>query len=300
VIEGTKTETKQEPKQEVKQQAKNEVGTSSENKIENDIRRSNFVGSEYKLVPNSPTDEDLNSYPQLGPQALQEVEVLGTDRRFRLYRCLEQIFGHDGSQISPFIKPNPFASQTTLSMRPFIPSKGIKVAVFFNTASDCNSFAMEYRSKGWAVETHHSEKPKFYNTSITLSNFKNGSTDILFIENGPEVDKRISDVDYIIYYDYPGCVKRYIDNLGKLTNFDKVKSGNVMFVFTMLTKTTPNVQQFVEFLTEGKHEIDNNVKQLAKFGQSAWIDLKIEKPVPLAQVIKEPVIPLPPTPRQDF
>ena len=261
-----------------------EVKSDSEN-LRNDNQRPKFA-------PNSPTEDELNKSPYYGPQALQEVEVHNDkNRKYRLFRYLEHIYRHDGS------------SSPCGTLNPFLPSKGTKTAVVFNSASDCNGFAEEFAQKRWPICTFYKNGSSSFGNSETVADFRNGNTDILFTTASTAVDSKIADADYIIFYDYPGYVEKYVLILHNLADYAKVKSGNIIVVLTLLTVKTPKVRAFVDFLKQGDNDVDENVSNLARFGRIANLTLENEPNVALAEVIyptksvySSMSVPPPPTP----
>jgi len=135
--------------------------------------------------------------------------------------------------------------------------KIVKTIVFTETKKNCDFLAQELGKRGWPVAPIHGDKDQRQRDSV-LRDFRGGRIPILIATDVAARGLDISDVEYVINYDFPSTIEDYVHRIGRTARGDK--SG---ISYTLVSKSgTHNIKQLIEVMQAAKQEIPRQLMDL--------------------------------------
>ena len=159
--------------------------------------------------------------------------------------------------VQEYDKPTKF----TQFMERAYQGKVCKAIVFTETKRSCDYLAQELGSRGWPVAPIHGDKEQRQRDQ-TLKDFRNGKIPILIATDVAARGLDITDVEYVINYDFPNNVEDYVHRIGRTARGEK--SGTA---YTLLTANkAKHVRELIEVMEKAGQEVSQEVRDLAARG----------------------------------
>merc|ERR1719500_212554 len=137
----------------------------------------------------------------------------------------------------------------------------VKAIVFTETKRACDYLAQELGNRGWPVAPIHGDKDQRQRDS-TLKDFREGRIPILIATDVAARGLDISDVQYVVNYDFPNNVEDYVHRIGRTARGEK--SGTA---YTLLTANkAKHCKELVEVMEKAGQEVSQEVRDLAMRG----------------------------------
>lgn len=135
--------------------------------------------------------------------------------------------------------------------------KIFKSIVFTETKKNCDFLALELGKRGWPVAPIHGDKDQRQREAV-LRDFKSGRIPILIATDVAARGLDISDVEYVINYDFPGTIEDYVHRIGRTARGEKHGTS-----YTLLTRgISHNIKQLIEVMETAKQEVPREVREL--------------------------------------
>merc|ERR1719219_1804835 len=146
--------------------------------------------------------------------------------------------------------------------------KVVKSIVFTDTKRACDYLAQELGRRGWPVAPIHGDKDQ-RQRERTLQDFRDGKIPILIATDVASRGLDISDVEYVINYDFPQSVEDYVHRIGRTARGEK--SGTA---YTLITrnkaKCIPELIAVMEKAGQPVPEEVRALKSMSGFGKSRY------------------------------
>ena len=135
--------------------------------------------------------------------------------------------------------------------------KVVKSIVFTDTKRACDYLAQELGKRGWPVAPIHGDKDQRQRDSV-LRDFRAGRIPILIATDVAARGIDITDIEYVINYDFPQTIEDYVHRIGRTARGDR--SGTS---YSLLTKEHSRcVKQLIEVLERSGQECPPEVYEL--------------------------------------
>jgi len=136
--------------------------------------------------------------------------------------------------------------------------KVIKSIVFTDTKRACDYLAQELGKRGWPVAPIHGDKDQRQRDSV-LRDFRAGRIPILIATDVAARGIDVSDIEYVINYDFPQTIEDYVHRIGRTARGEK--SGTA---FSLMTKEHSRcVRQLIEVMERSGQQVPDAVRELA-------------------------------------
>lgn len=136
--------------------------------------------------------------------------------------------------------------------------KVVKSIVFTDTKRACDYLAQELGKRGWPVAPIHGDKDQRQRDSV-LRDFRAGRIPILIATDVAARGIDITDIEYVINYDFPQTIEDYVHRIGRTARGER--SGTA---YSLLTKEHSRcVRQLIEVMERSDQEVPNEVRELA-------------------------------------
>merc|ERR1712048_429421 len=136
--------------------------------------------------------------------------------------------------------------------------KIVKTIVFTETKKNCDFLAQELGKRGWPVAPIHGDKDQRQRDSV-LRDFRAGRIPILIATDVAARGIDITDIEYVINYDFPQTIEDYVHRIGRTARGER--SGTA---YSLLTKEHSRcVRQLIEVMERSDQEVPHEVRELA-------------------------------------
>jgi len=136
-------------------------------------------------------------------------------------------------------------------------SKIFKSITFVQQKATADLLAVELGKRGWPVAPLHGDKDQRQRDAV-LRDFKRGAIPILIATDVAARGLDISDVEYVINYDFPHSIEDYVHRIGRTARGEKYGTA-----YTLLTKgVSHNIKQLIEVMEGAGQTVPKEVKEL--------------------------------------
>lgn len=133
-----------------------------------------------------------------------------------------------------------------------------KTLIFVETKRKCNDLHRRMKQDGYPVACIHGDKNQ-QERDWSLSQFKNGRSPILLATDVASRGLDITDVKFVINYDYPNSSEDYIHRIGRTA-----RAENTGTAYTFFTHENANkARDLINVLQEAKQEVPMTLQQVA-------------------------------------
>jgi superfamily II DNA/RNA helicase len=139
-----------------------------------------------------------------------------------------------------------------------------KTIIFTETKRKADSLTGAMRRDGWPSLCIHGDK-KQAEREWVLEDFKSGRTPILVATDVAARGLDISDIKYVINFDYPGSSEDYVHRIGRTARVNR--TGTAYTFFTQ--KNAPKAADLVKVLEEAHQTVPPTLRTMASYGASS-------------------------------
>lgn len=141
----------------------------------------------------------------------------------------------------------------------------VKSIVFTCTKRACDYLAQELGKRGWPVAPIHGDKDQRQRDS-TLKDFRNGRIPILIATDVAARGLDISDVEYVINYDFPSTMEDYVHRIGRTARAEAKGTA-----YSLLTKEHGKlVSGLIEVMEKAGQEVPDAVRNMQRGGYGGF------------------------------
>ena len=148
--------------------------------------------------------------------------------------------------------------------------QGSKTLIFAETKRKTTDLARRMKQDGWPVDCIHGDKSQ-HERDWALKSFRDGRTPILVATDVASRGLDITDVKFVINYDYPNSSEDYIHRIGRTG-----RAGNTGTAYTFFTQQNGNkAGSLIKVLSEANQNVPVGLAALASMnkgnmGKSRW------------------------------
>jgi len=133
----------------------------------------------------------------------------------------------------------------------------VKSIVFTETKRACDYLSQELGRRGWPVAPIHGDKSQDQRDRV-LRDFREGKIPILIATDVAARGLDITDVEYVINYDFPNSVEDYVHRIGRTARHDK--SGTA---YTLITRNKAKcIPELIQVMEKAGQQVPNEVRAL--------------------------------------
>lgn len=137
----------------------------------------------------------------------------------------------------------------------------VKTIVFTETKRACDYLSNELGRRGWPVAPIHGDKDQSQRDK-TLKDFREGRIPILIATDVAGRGLDITDVEYVVNYDFPQNVEDYVHRIGRTA-----RAGKTGTAYTLLTRNkAKHVAELIQVMEKAGQEVTDEVRALAGRG----------------------------------
>jgi len=140
-----------------------------------------------------------------------------------------------------------------------------KTIVFVETKRKCDEIARRMKREGWPVLCIHGDKSQPERDWV-LSEFRNGKAPILVATDVASRGLDVSDIKFVINFDYPACSEDYVHRIGRTARATRTGTAYTFF-------TPANMKQakdLIEVLREAQQQINPKLMQMSEMAREAF------------------------------
>uniref|UniRef100_A0A915DYV6 RNA helicase n=1 Tax=Ditylenchus dipsaci TaxID=166011 RepID=A0A915DYV6_9BILA len=141
-----------------------------------------------------------------------------------------------------------------------------KTIVFVETKRKADSLTYEMRMDGWPVKCIHGDKSQSERDWV-LNEFREGKTLILLATDVAARGLDVSDIRYVVNFDYPKNSEDYVHRIGRTARRD-TKFGTSFTFFN--PEHAPKARDLIKVLEEAKQDVPEQLSNLANNGYSRY------------------------------
>ncbi|KAI1720891.1 DEAD/DEAH box helicase domain-containing protein [Ditylenchus destructor] len=138
-----------------------------------------------------------------------------------------------------------------------------KTIVFVETKRKADNLTFEMRQDGWPVKCIHGDKSQSERDWV-LNEFREGKTLILLATDVAARGLDISDIKFVVNYDYPKNSEDYVHRIGRTARRDQ---SGVSYTF-FNPEHAPRARDLIKVLEEAKQNVPQELAMLANSGFS--------------------------------
>lgn len=159
--------------------------------------------------------------------------------------------------VQEYEKPQRF----TTFMEKAYAGRVVKSIVFTETKRACDYLSNELGRRGWPVAPIHGDKDQSQRDR-TLKDFREGKIPILIATDVAGRGLDITDVEYVINYDFPQNVEDYVHRIGRTG-----RAGKSGTAYTLLTRNkSKHVPELIQVMEKAGQEVSDEVRAMAGRG----------------------------------
>uniref|UniRef100_A0A914MRL9 RNA helicase n=1 Tax=Meloidogyne incognita TaxID=6306 RepID=A0A914MRL9_MELIC len=134
-----------------------------------------------------------------------------------------------------------------------------KTLIFVETKRKADEITRNMRRDGWPALCIHGDKEQKEREWV-LSEFKEGKTPILLATDVAARGLDVSDIKYVINYDYPNNSEDYVHRIGRTGRQDKTGTSYTFFT----QNNSPKARDLIKVLEEAKQVVPPRLHELAE------------------------------------
>ncbi|KAF1658193.1 UNVERIFIED_CONTAM: putative ATP-dependent RNA helicase DDX5, partial [Eudyptes robustus] len=134
-----------------------------------------------------------------------------------------------------------------------------KTIIFVETKRKADELTREMRRDGWPALCIHGDKEQRERDWV-LSEFKNGKTPILLATDVAARGLDVSDIKFVINYDYPNNSEDYVHRIGRTGR--RENKGTAYTLFT--PQNAPKAKDLLKVLDEAKQTVPDELRRMAE------------------------------------
>lgn len=137
----------------------------------------------------------------------------------------------------------------------------VKAIVFTDTKRACDYLAQELGKRGWPVAPIHGDKDQRQRDAV-LKDFRAGKIPILIATDVAARGLDITDVEYVINYDFPSTLEDYVHRIGRTARGDRKGTS-----YSLITRQHgKHVRGLCEIMRKAGQDVPPEVEALASSG----------------------------------
>jgi len=137
----------------------------------------------------------------------------------------------------------------------------VKAIVFTDTKRACDYLAQELGKRGWPVAPIHGDKDQRQRDAV-LKDFRAGKIPILIATDVAARGLDITDVEYVINYDFPSTLEDYVHRIGRTARGDRKGTA-----YSLITRQHgKHVRGLCEIMRKAGQDVPPEVEALASSG----------------------------------
>jgi len=133
-----------------------------------------------------------------------------------------------------------------------------KTLIFVETKRKADELTRQMRKDGWPALCIHGDKNQSEREWV-LNEFKEGKTPILLATDVAARGLDVSDIKFVINYDYPNNSEDYVHRIGRTGRRDKKGTSYTFFT----TSNAPKAKDLIKVLEEGKQVVPEALLHLS-------------------------------------
>jgi len=136
-----------------------------------------------------------------------------------------------------------------------------KTIIFTETKRKCDQLTRDMRRDGWPAMCIHGDKSQPERDWV-LNEFRTGKSPILVATDVASRGLDVSDVKFVINFDFPNQVEDYVHRIGRTA-----RAGQTGTAYTFFTAgNAKQAKPLIDILTEAKQQINPRLMELQGFG----------------------------------
>lgn len=140
-----------------------------------------------------------------------------------------------------------------------------KTIVFVETKRKCDEISRRMKRDGWPVMCIHGDKSQPERDWV-LAEFRNGKSPILIATDVASRGLDVSDIKFVINFDYPACSEDYVHRIGRTAR--ATKTGTAYTFFT--PANMKGAKDLIEVLREANQQINPKLLQMGEMARDAF------------------------------
>jgi len=133
-----------------------------------------------------------------------------------------------------------------------------KTIIFVETKRKADDLTKNMRREGWPVMCIHGDKGQSERDWV-LRQFKEGKNPVLLATDVAARGLDVSDIKYVINYDYPNNSEDYVHRIGRTGRSDQ--TGDAYTFFT--SSNGPKARDLIKILDEAKQKVPERLREMA-------------------------------------
>merc|ERR1711881_625280 len=139
----------------------------------------------------------------------------------------------------------------------------VKSMVFTETKRACDYLAQELGRRGWPVAPIHGDKSQDQRDRV-LKDFRAGKIPILIATDVAARGLDITDVEYVINYDFPQSTEDYVHRIGRTARHDKTGTS-----YTLITRNKARcIPELIRVMEKAGQPVPPEVRALSGAGSA--------------------------------
>jgi len=136
-----------------------------------------------------------------------------------------------------------------------------KTIIFTETKRKCDQLTRDMRRDGWPAMCIHGDKSQPERDWV-LNEFRTGKSPILVATDVASRGLDVSDVKFVINFDFPNQVEDYVHRIGRTA-----RAGQTGTAYTFFTAgNAKQAKPLIDILTEAKQQINPRLMELTSYG----------------------------------
>jgi len=136
-----------------------------------------------------------------------------------------------------------------------------KTIIFTETKRKCDQLTRDMRRDGWPAMCIHGDKSQPERDWV-LNEFRTGKSPILVATDVASRGLDVSDVKFVINFDFPNQVEDYVHRIGRTARAGQTGTAYTFFTIANAKQAKP----LVDILTEAKQQINPRLLELVGYG----------------------------------
>jgi len=174
---------------------------------------------------------------------------------------LELSANHNIRQVIEVIEESKKADRLYKLLDAIVKEEEPKTMIFVETKRKADSLFSQMRQKGWSVLCIHGDKSQAERDWI-MREFRDGRKSILLATDVASRGLDVSDIRYVINFDFPKSIEDYVHRIGRTGRRDTKGTAHAFFT----SKDRSQVRGLIKVLSEAKQVVPAELNQLSGGG----------------------------------
>lgn len=179
--------------------------------------------------------------------------------------ALQLTANHNILQIIDVCTENEKDNKLVRLLEEIMNEKENKTIVFVETKRKCDEISRRMKRDGWPVMCIHGDKSQPERDWV-LQEFRTGKSPILIATDVASRGLDVSDIKFVINFDYPACSEDYVHRIGRTAR--ACKTGTAYTFFT--PANMKQAKDLIEVLREANQQINPKLLQMGEMARDAF------------------------------